>query len=256
MSHDSNNYSNPFSDHHRQSQPQSNVAGQVILILGVIGLICLIVCGGLAAGVYFMVQKAGREFEVAMEQLEMEMADQDFSVAYQTEADLTAFNQAMGTGDYVTALNELDLALEEFPDDPALHNNKAWLLATCPDAEIRNGKLAVEHGRKACELSDWAFPEYVDTLAAAYAEAGDFEEAVRWQHKAIDEGAPHYQQQFAERLALYESGKPYRQDAPSADPVVDESSDSFDETVAEEFGVREGGGEPVDESNADRAGKR
>lgn len=203
-----------------------------------------------------MVQKAEREFEVAMEQLDMEMEGQDFSVAFQSDADLTPFNQAMGMGDYATALNELDLVLEEFPEDPALHNNKSWLLATCPDAEIRNGELAVEHGRKACELSDWAFPEYVDTLAAAYAEAGDFEEAVRWQKKAVDEGAPHYQQQFAERLALYESGEPYREDAPSSDPVVDESSESLEETMAEEFGVREGGDEPVDESSANHASER
>lgn len=253
MSYDSKNYSNPFSDHHGPSEPQSNNASQVIVILAVIGFICLVMCGGLVAGVYFMVRNAEREFEVAMEEIEMEMANQDFDGAFQTDADLTAFNQATGMGDYVTALNELDLALEEFPDDPVLHNNKSWLLATCPDAEIRNGKLAVEHGRKACELSGWAFPEYVDTLAAACAEAGDFEEAVRWQQKAIDEAAPQYQQQFAERLALYQSGQPYREGVPSADPVVDES---FDETVAEEFGVREGGGEAVDESNADRASER
>ena len=256
MSYDSKNYSNPFSDHHGPSEPQSNNASQVIVILAVIGFVCLLMCGGLVAGVYFMVRNTEREFEVAMEQIEMEMANQDFAGAFQTDVELTAFNHARGMGDYVTALKELDLALEEFPDDPVLHNNKSWLLATCPDAEIRNGKLAVEHGRKACELSDWAFPEYVDTLAAACAEAGDFEEAVRWQQKAIDEAAPHYQQQFAERLALYQSGQPYREGVPSADPVVDESSESFDETVAEEFGVREGEGEAVDEGNADRASER
>ena len=228
MSYDSQNQSNPFSDHYGPSEPRSNTASQVIVILAVIGGIFLVICGGLVAGVYVMVQKAHRDFEVTMEELEMEMADQDFSVAFQTDADLTDVNRAMGRGDYVTALNELDVLLDEFPDDPMLHNGKSWLLATCPDARIRNGKLAVEHGRKACELSNWAFPEYVDTLEAAYAEAGDFEEAVRWQQKAIDEGASYYQQQFAERLTLYQSNQPYREGVPSADPVVDESSRALD----------------------------
>jgi tetratricopeptide (TPR) repeat protein len=254
MSYDSKNYSNPFSDHHGPPEPQSNSASQVIVILAAIGFVCLIMCGGLIAGVYFMVLHAEREFEVAMDEIEMEMANQDFNLAFQTDADLTAFHQAMGMGDYVTALNELDLLLEQYPDDPVLHNNKSWLLATCPDGEIRNGTLAVEHGRRACELSDWAFPEYIDTLAAACAEAGDFEEAVRWQQKAIDEAALQYQQQFAGRLALYQSDQPYREGVPSASPVVDESTDSFDETAAEESGEREGGAEAADESNADPTG--
>jgi tetratricopeptide (TPR) repeat protein len=72
-----------------------------------------------------------------------------------------------------------------------------------------------ENATKACELTNWKNGRYVGTLAAAYAEAGDFASAIEWQKKAIDllteEGRPLQQPYFESRLKLYESGQPARQ---------------------------------------------
>ena len=57
-------------------------------------------------------------------------------------------------------------------------NDLAWLLATCPDNSVRNGQKAVELAQQAVQLSNGRSPEILDTLAAAYAEAGRFHEAV------------------------------------------------------------------------------
>jgi tetratricopeptide (TPR) repeat protein len=104
--------------------------------------------------------------------------------------------------------------LRNSPNRSRARNGLAWLLATCPDDDIRDGAKAVEHATKACELTNWENAAFVDTLAAAYAESGDFDSAVKQQRKAIellseeDEGP---RADMEERLKLYQSGKPYRQ---------------------------------------------
>jgi hypothetical protein len=82
-------------------------------------------------------------------------------------------------------------------------------------AELRNGPEAIENATKACELTIWQIPTYVDTLAAAYAETGDFDSAIKWQKKAIDllseEQRPLHRPDFELRLKRYELGQPARQ---------------------------------------------
>jgi Tfp pilus assembly protein PilF len=91
------------------------------------------------------------------------------------------------------------------------YNNLAWLLATCPNDEVRDGKKAVEAATKACELREWKESELLDTLAAACAEAGDFDAAVKWDAKAIllartaEEKA-----RENSRLKLYQEKKAFR----------------------------------------------
>jgi serine/threonine protein kinase len=89
-------------------------------------------------------------------------------------------------------------------------NAHAWRQATHPAAEVRDGPRAIENATKACELSDWKNPEHVDTLAAAYAEVGDFASAVEWQRKVLDLLAeePRPRSDFEGRLKQYESGQP------------------------------------------------
>jgi WD40 repeat protein/serine/threonine protein kinase len=100
-------------------------------------------------------------------------------------------------------------------DDPSMLNYLAWLQATSPRAELRDGTKAIEYATKACELTNWKNAGYVDTLAAACAEAGDFGSAVKWQKEAINlltkEELTEWQAEFEERLKLYQSGWPYRE---------------------------------------------
>jgi len=90
-------------------------------------------------------------------------------------------------------------------------NNLAWVLATCPDASIRDGRKALELARQACVIGAWTNSYEVGTLAAACAETGDFKEAIKWEKKSMELGLPAKELPKAqERLALYQQGKPYR----------------------------------------------
>ena len=89
------------------------------------------------------------------------------------------------TGDYHGGRAAFVRAVQSEPAEPSFHNALAWLLATCPDAGVRDGTRAVQEGQEACRLRQWKDPFTLDTLAAAYAEAGNFEEATRWQTRAV-----------------------------------------------------------------------
>jgi tetratricopeptide (TPR) repeat protein len=86
----------------------------------------------------------------------------------------------------------------------------ALLLAACPDDKIRNGEKAVKHAAKACELTnqkDWVC---LDTLGAAYAEAGDFDAAVKSAQKATKLAPEDRQELIRERIEFYGNKVPYR----------------------------------------------
>src|SRR5881398_719458 len=64
-------------------------------------------------------------------------------------------------------------------------SERAWFQATCPDASFRNGQQAVKDARAACSIVAWKDEDMIDTLAAAYAETGDFDSAVRYASQAL-----------------------------------------------------------------------
>ncbi len=98
-------------------------------------------------------------------------------------------------------------------------NSLAWLMATCCDEEIRDGATSVTLAERACELTLCASYPYFDTLAAAYAEAGDFESARHWQTRALDAANDVEKPEYRRRLALYEQGKPFRDIGRNAESV-------------------------------------
>lgn len=113
--------------------------------------------------------------------------------------------------DYQKAIEDYAEAIQlDSKFAPAL-NSLAWLRATCPDDRFRAGTEAIEFATKACELTDWKSYAELDTLAAAYAEAGDFTMAVIWQLTAIDHAPESEKSKATERLDLYRANKPYRQ---------------------------------------------
>jgi tetratricopeptide (TPR) repeat protein len=119
---------------------------------------------------------------------------------------LALFNR----GRYEEAMAHFDAAVRLGPNDPTGHNNRATLLASCPEAKYRDGKEAVAAATRACQLTGWSQPMCLDTLAAAYAEAGDFGAAVACQEKAIGlEPDGVVKDNYRIRLALYRAGEPY-----------------------------------------------
>lgn len=101
-------------------------------------------------------------------------------------------------------------ALQLDPNDESTYNKLAWIYATSPNAAIRNGDKAVALATKACELTGFQKAEALDTLAAAYAEQGNFEKAMDYQHRAIELASPHTVGELQNRLQLYTRGHKYR----------------------------------------------
>jgi tetratricopeptide (TPR) repeat protein len=88
-------------------------------------------------------------------------------------------------GNLKEAIEEYKMTLQLAPDQLMDLNNLAWLLATAPEAGGRDGAEAVRQAEQACQLTHYQRPLFVGTLAAAYAAAGRFEEAVTMAQKAI-----------------------------------------------------------------------
>jgi tetratricopeptide (TPR) repeat protein len=114
-------------------------------------------------------------------------------------------------GEFARALADLDGAARLEPSDPEGQQGRAWILATCPDAKIRNGPQAVAAATRACELTSWKVPHTLTTLAAAYSETGNFSAAVQWQQKALDLVSERSAQkpEYQRLLARYMAKKPY-----------------------------------------------
>jgi len=124
------------------------------------------------------------------------------------------------TGDPRAAVTQLRQVLSLNPDQAEALNNLAWILATCPDGRVRDGAEAVRCAGRACQLTSFKRASMVGTLAAAYAEAGRYSEAVATAENAVNLAAAAGDTQFAavnrQLLTLYRAGKPWHE-PPSAD---------------------------------------
>ncbi|HUG67929.1 MAG TPA: tetratricopeptide repeat protein [Pirellulaceae bacterium] len=130
----------------------------------------------------------------------------------------------LSVGKHAEAIQDYDQALKIQSEPPAderirdvwvnILNNLAWVLSTSPKDEVRNGKRAIELATRACEVSNFEKSHIISTLAAAHAETGDFENAVKWSKKCVEMGIeelPDQIEQLRDELKHYEEGKPFRE---------------------------------------------
>lgn len=87
------------------------------------------------------------------------------------------------------------------------YNDVAWFLATSPDGSIRDGKKAVEFAAKAFDLTKGLDGGVLDTLAVAWAESADFDQAVMWEKKAIAASSDRDRPAFEDHLKLFQSAR-------------------------------------------------
>jgi protein O-mannosyl-transferase len=122
------------------------------------------------------------------------------------------------------AIVHFQKALEIKPDSVDVLNNLAWLLATGPDAHVRDGVQAVKYAVRACELTHHGVTPLVGTLAAAYAEAGRFDDAIATAEKACALARAAGEQDLLERnqklLVLYRAHQPYHEASEKFVPVA------------------------------------
>ena len=123
------------------------------------------------------------------------------------------------TGKPGPAVSQYRKILLSQPDMLETLNNLAWLLATCSDDSVRDGVAAVQYAEHACQLTAYNQGGYLSTLAAAYAEAGRFPDAITTANQAIKLQNANGQARSAainqQFLQLYSAGQPYHEPPPA-----------------------------------------
>ncbi len=151
--------------------------------------------------------------------------DKDNTAARHARADTL-----LSVGKHREAIADFEILVKQEPDESSVLNNFAWVLATSPDDSLRDGRRAVDLATKACEVTEYKKAHILSTLAAAYAEIGDFETARKWSAKAVEVGAgtEDVDDQLKKELESYEQKKPWRERQTideKADPVQPRRSD-------------------------------
>lgn len=112
-------------------------------------------------------------------------------------------------GEYEAAAADYDQAIALQPNFADAQRGSAWLLATCPDEQVRNPELALERAQKAVELERKADATTFDTLAAAQASGGDFQSAAATIRRAIEIAPSSERSVYQDRMQLYRQSQPY-----------------------------------------------
>ncbi|MDZ4656872.1 MAG: tetratricopeptide repeat protein [Bythopirellula sp.] len=131
-------------------------------------------------------------------------------------------------GEYSEALASYALAIEVKPSFGHAYRNGAWLLATCPNEEFRDPKNAILGAKQALETEYGERHVALDTLAAALASAGEFDEAITTLEEAIELAPSGIRADYVARVKLYETGQPFR-----TQPVADVSQAVYEESDGE-----------------------
>ena len=118
-------------------------------------------------------------------------------------------------GNIEEAIGHWKEALNFQPDLSKALNNLAWIMAAHEDDKFRNAQQALRYAQKACELTEFKDPDLLDTLSAAYAAVGNFDEAIKTAERALklymDSGLEKKADDMQNRLALFREGRPYRE---------------------------------------------
>jgi tetratricopeptide (TPR) repeat protein len=143
------------------------------------------------------------------------LADLDISLALNTNNPAAFYGRAQvykKMRQYGLALDNFKTAISVSLTNADIYNDLAWLQATCAKQLIRNGQFAVENATRACDLTNWGKWEYIDTLAAALAERGDFDAAIANEKKALilSGNATGVVEILQAHIALYKNHQPYR----------------------------------------------
>jgi tetratricopeptide (TPR) repeat protein len=116
-------------------------------------------------------------------------------------------------GDYAETIADYHTAVLFDPNFARAYADLAWLQAAYPKADVQNGPKAIENATKACELTGWNDYRYISTLADVHSRLGDFDNAIKWQQKAIGllpENESHVPKaSYNEQMELYKSNRPY-----------------------------------------------
>ena len=158
--------------------------------------------------------------EIFAMQGKSELAIQDCNEAlrlYPTFVDAALLRATINVlyGKYAEAFKEYNYVISLHPQRVTLGRalkHRAWLQATCPDPRFRNGQQAIKDANAACSISEWKDENTIDTLAAAYAETGDFDSAVRYAARALAVKGitPTDQKHIQRHLTLFQQYQPIR----------------------------------------------
>jgi tetratricopeptide (TPR) repeat protein len=157
---------------------------------------------------------------IYVRQGKLKLAVEQFAEALRLKPDyLTARVSLAHT---LLALGQVRSAIEQYykilqfePDNTDALNNLGWFLATTEDTSIPNSAEAVKFAQRACELTGHKDPHFLDTLAAAYAAAGRFDDAIATAEQAVNAAKTSGQEELAgeiqKRMELYKAGRPYHE---------------------------------------------
>jgi tetratricopeptide (TPR) repeat protein len=113
-------------------------------------------------------------------------------------------------GEYAQAIRDFEASIRHNPDNAQAHAFLAGMLASAPDERLRDGAKAIQLAQHACDLTEWKEWLCLGALAAAYAEVGDFPEAVHRARQSVEFAPEKFKAERQARLEEYLAGKPHR----------------------------------------------